>query len=109
VKPFFVYMLRCADGTFYVGHTDDLAARIAQHHAAVVDGYTATRRPVDLVYSHEVATRDEAKALERQLKGWSSAKKQALIRGDWASVKRLARRGTRVVAPAWSSPRGRGK
>lgn len=91
MKPFFVYMLRCADGTFYVGHTDDLDVRLAQHHAGVHPGYTSTRRPLELAFCEELASRDEARALERKLKGWSSAKKQALIRRDWARIRALSR------------------
>ncbi|MFO1269072.1 MAG: GIY-YIG nuclease family protein, partial [Rubrivivax sp.] len=60
MKPFFVYMLRCADGSYYVGHTDELERRIAQHRAGEIPGYTHERRPVELVWSQEAATREEA-------------------------------------------------
>ncbi|MFO1295518.1 MAG: GIY-YIG nuclease family protein [Rubrivivax sp.] len=70
MKPFFVYMLRCADGSYYVGHTDELERRIAQHRAGEIPGYTHERRPVELVWSQEAATREEALAAERQVKGW---------------------------------------
>jgi predicted GIY-YIG superfamily endonuclease len=90
--PFWVYMLRCADSSYYIGHTDDLNRRVAQHDAACFpDCYTATRLPVRLVYSSEFATRAEALASERQLKGWSRKKKEALIRGDWGKISRLAK------------------
>ncbi len=93
---FHVYILRCWDASYYVGHTDDLEARLAQHMAGTHDdGYTATRRPVELVYSAEFATRDEAFASERRLKGWSRAKKEALIRGDWDRIRVLARSSAR--------------
>jgi predicted GIY-YIG superfamily endonuclease len=88
---FFAYMLRCSDGSFYTGHTDDLELRLAHHVAGTFGGYTATRRPVELVWSENFPTRIEALAAERRIKGWSRAKKQALIRGDWAEVSRLAR------------------
>lgn len=92
MPTFHTYMLRCADGSYYVGHTDDLQRRLAEHHhAAYPDCYTATRRPLELAYAIELATRDEAKALERKLKGWSNPKKRALARGDWTSLHRLAR------------------
>jgi predicted GIY-YIG superfamily endonuclease len=90
VTPFFVYMLRCADSSYYIGHTDDLERRMAQHHQGELPGYTQTRRPVQLVWSQETATREEALAAERQLKGWSRAKKQALITGDWPRISELA-------------------
>ena len=91
MKPFFVYMLRCADGSYYLGHTDEIERRVAQHQAGEVEGYTHERRPVELVWTQETATRDEALAAERRLKGWSRAKKEALIAGDWARVSELAK------------------
>ena len=88
---FWVYLLRCADGSYYTGHTDDLDKRIGEHPTGVCGGYTATRLPVNLVYSQECATRIESLSAERQIKGWSRAKKGALIRGDWEEVSRLAK------------------
>jgi predicted GIY-YIG superfamily endonuclease len=87
---FWTYMLRCADESFYVGHTDHLERRIGMHDAGEFGGYTATRRPVVRVWSQEHSTREDALAAERQIKGWSRAKKQALIRGDWLEILRLA-------------------
>ncbi len=91
MKPFFAYMLRCADGSFYVGHTDDLELRIAHHQHGQIGGYTSSRRPVTLVWSGEFTTRIEAIEAERKLKGWSRAKKHALIDGDWQRISNLAR------------------
>ena len=91
MKPFFVYLLRCADGTYYAGHTDELERRVAQHQAGEIEGFTRERRPVELAWSQETATREEALAAERQIKGWGRAKKEALIAGDWERVKELAR------------------
>ena len=88
---FWVYLLRCADGSYYAGHTDNLDKRIGEHTTGACGGYTATRRPVELVFSQPCPTRIEAIAFERQIKGWSRAKKEALIRGDWAEISRLAR------------------
>jgi len=88
---FWVYLLRCADGSYYTGHTDDLDTRIGEHVAGACGGYTATRLPVALAYSQECATRIEALTAERQIKGWSRAKKEALIRGDWEEISRLAK------------------
>ena len=92
MKPFFLYILRCADGSYYVGHTDDLGTRLAQHQRGLLQGYTSRRLPVILMYTVPFATRDEALGRERQVKGWSRAKKEALIREDWASLRVLARR-----------------
>ena len=83
-------MLRCADGSYYVGHTDDLERRVAMHEHGGVAGYTSTRRPVMLVWSQEFASREEALSAERQIKGWNRAKKEALIRDNWHEIQRLA-------------------
>ena len=83
-------MLRCSDGSYYVGHSDSLEHRIAQHHAGEIDGYTHERRPVELVWSQETATREDALAAERQIKEWGRAKKEALICGDWKAIQRHA-------------------
>ena len=89
-----VYMLRCADGSFYVGSAtgEDLTLRIAQHQAGTFEGYTSLRRPVQLVWSQYFDLITDAIATERKVKGWSRAKKEALIRGDWESIKRLSKR-----------------
>jgi putative endonuclease len=89
---FWVYILRCADKSYYTGHTDNLEQRIAQHHAgALTTCYTFERRPLELVFSQDFPTREEALASERQIKGWSRKKKAAMMRGDWAEVSRLAK------------------
>ena len=84
-------MLHCSDRSFYVGHTDDLEYRLAQHEQGALGGHTATRRPVKLVWCSDFPTRYEALAAERQIKGWSRAKKLALIREDWDRISALAR------------------
>ena len=88
---FHAYMLRCADGSYYTGHTDDLDHRMARHATGELGGYTAKRKPVELVWSEAFPTREEALAAERQIKGWSRAKKEALIAGDWERISALAR------------------
>lgn len=88
---FRVYLLRCADGSYYAGHTDDLDKRIGEHMTGACGGHTATRLPVELVWSQECPTRIEALQFERRIKGWSRAKKEALIRGDWDEISRLAK------------------
>jgi tRNA/rRNA methyltransferase len=99
---FWTYILKCSDRSYYVGHTDDLAARIAGHQSGLVKGYTQKRRPVTHVWSQEFAERDEAFRAERQIKGWSRAKKEALIRGDWDAVHLLSMR-TPVLRDAAST------
>lgn len=88
---FYCYILKCADGTYYVGHTDNMERRFAEHQLGVFPGYTYKRRPVALIWSDMFQTRDDAKAAEKQIKGWSRAKKEALIRGDWDRISELAR------------------
>ena len=87
---FWVYILRCADGSYYVGHTDDPEMRIAAHQSGVMAGYTRSRRPVQLAFAEEFASRDDAFLRERQIKSWSRRKKQALIEGDWDVLSRLS-------------------
>jgi predicted GIY-YIG superfamily endonuclease len=84
--PFWTYMLHCRGGAFYTDHTDDLEHRIAQHKAGLGGAFTAERLPVELVWSNEFPTRQEAFEAERRIKGWSRAKKMALIRGDWSAI-----------------------
>ena len=91
-RPFFTYMLRCADGSYYVGHTDDVERRIMQHETGAGSGYTATRLPVQLVWFEEFPTREEAKAAEAQVKNWSRKKKEALIDGNIDELKQAARK-----------------
>lgn len=88
---FFAYLLRCNDGSYYAGHTDDLDQRIGQHMTGALGGYTAKRLPIVLVWSDSFPTRDDAFAAERMIKGWSRAKKEALIAGDWDRISQLAR------------------
>jgi predicted GIY-YIG superfamily endonuclease len=88
----FVYMLRCADGRYYVGTTRDThERRVAEHNTGLFGGYTAMRRPVTLVFAQEFDRIADAIAAERQIKGWSRAKKEALINGDWNAIRRLSR------------------
>ena len=101
---FYAYLLRCSDGHYYAGHTDDLDARIAQHQAGAIPGYTQKRRPVTLVWSDRFPERDQAFAAERQIKGWSRAKKEALIRGDWEALSALAKKPVLRYAGSTSSP-----
>ena len=91
-----VYMLECADGSFYVGPArGSLEARIGQHQTGhFPGGYTASRLPVHLVWSQDFQRITDAVAFERQLKGWSRAKKNALIKNDYEEVSRFAKRKT---------------
>ena len=102
---FWVYLLRCANSSYYAGHTDNLEQRIEQHRSGELGGYTSRRRPVDLVYLGLLSTRDEAFTADQRIKGWSRKKKEeeALIRGDWQEIKRLARGRSRDPHPSTCS------
>ncbi|MGH8662293.1 MAG: GIY-YIG nuclease family protein [Burkholderiales bacterium] len=102
---FWIYILQCADDSYYIGHTDNLEFRLSQHQFGAVSGYTSSRLPVRLVFSQAHTSREEALAADRQIKGWSRKKKEAMIRGDWSEVSRLARSQNAKVAvlPSTSS------
>ena len=91
-SPCFVYILRCSDGSYYVGSTTDVVERERTHNDGHGAEYAATRRPVRMVYSEAHESWPAARKHEAQIKGWSRAKKQALIAGDAASLHALARR-----------------
>lgn len=85
-----VYILKCADRSYYTGVTVNLERRLDQH-ANSASGYTAKRKPFELVWTEEFVNLDDAQAFEHQVKGWRRSKKEALIRGDWPEIQRLAR------------------
>ena len=96
---YYVYILKCADGSYYVGSTADLERRLEEHRTGFFGGYTSKRLPVELAWSENFPTEHEAFVTERQIKGWSRAKKEALIRGDWDGLHEIVRleRVTRAV------------
>ena len=102
----FLYILRCADGSYYVGATrGSLEKRIAEHQAGAFDGYTALRRPVILVFDQEFERVEDAVSAERRVKGWRREKKEALLRGDFAALPQLSRRAARPpVRPSRRAP-----
>ncbi|MBT5337919.1 GIY-YIG nuclease family protein [Candidatus Falkowbacteria bacterium] len=82
MKTYFTYILKCSDGSFYTGITNDLDARLSGHQRGLNSkSYTYSRRPVKLVYSNDFYDVNEAISLEKQIKGWSRRKKIALIEG----------------------------
>lgn len=95
-QSYFTYILECADGSYYVGSTTNLSQRVVAHNEGRGARWTAVRRPVRLVYSESHETEVEAVGRERQIKGWSRAKKQALIVGHVEKLKSLARGGDRL-------------
>jgi putative endonuclease len=88
-----LYILKCADKSYYTGTTRaDLEKRVGEHQSGVFDGYTALRLPVELAYSEYFDRIVDAIAAERRIKGWSRAKKEALIAGDFNWLQAAARR-----------------
>lgn len=101
----FAYILRCSDGSYYVGSTrDSLEMRIARHNDGFYGGYTMSQRPVELVWSQDFDRVTDAIAAERQLKGWSRSKKDALIAGDLNLLRTLSKRGAEARAVEESKP-----
>src|SRR5215475_13344564 len=88
----YLYILRCVDGSYYTGTArSGLDQRVAEHNAGAYGGYTAQRRPVTLVFSQWFDRITDAIAAERQVKGWSRANKEAVIREDIGSLHQLAK------------------
>lgn len=92
MKNFYTYILKCADGSYYIGHTDCIEQRIAEHMDGKGGLYTAKRLPITLVFLQEFATRDEAYNVEHQIKKWTRKKKIALIAQNWENLKLLAKK-----------------
>jgi len=90
MKTYWVYILKCSDGSYYTGSTSDIEKRISEHNNGVLKGYTSKRRPVELVFSEYFEDVYNAISAERQIKGWKRAKKEALIKGDFKLLHKLA-------------------
>jgi len=89
-----IYILRCADDSFYVGSTRDLEYRLEQHAVGSADSYTKTRRPLELAWAQECEHIEDAYVLERKIKGWRRDKKLALITGRYRDLPQLSRSGS---------------
>ncbi|RYG57631.1 MAG: GIY-YIG nuclease family protein [Alphaproteobacteria bacterium] len=88
-----VYILRCSDGSYYTGLTKrDVEERVSEHNLGLIEGYTSKRRPVELVFTETYERIVDAIERERQIKGWSRRKKEALTRYDYEALPGLARR-----------------
>jgi len=91
MPQFHMYILRCADGSYYVGSTSDVDARVELHNDGGGPSFTARRLPVTLVYTEPFNTMTEAREREVQIKKWSRAKKEALVVDDLMKLHRLSR------------------
>jgi predicted GIY-YIG superfamily endonuclease len=92
---FYVYLLRCSNGTYYVGHTDDVTRRLEEHNSGKGAEHTRKYRPVHLVYTEPFDSESDAVLREIQIKSWSQAKKASLAAGDLQALKKLAKRRTK--------------
>ena len=92
MELYVVYILKCADDSYYIGQTSDVERRLMEHKAGADVGYTSVRLPAYLVYFKHFTCRDAAFTFERQIKRWSRKKKEALINGDLESLKLHSKR-----------------
>ncbi len=92
MKSYYVYILLCADESYYTGVTNNLQKRLAEHNDSTNKiSYPSSRRPLQLVYSQEFFDVKQAISLEKQIKGWSRKKKVALIEENWERLKLLSK------------------
>jgi len=89
---YYVYILKCADGSYYVGSAREPSRRQNAHNAGHGAAWTARRRPVQLVYQEPCSTKEAAARREQQIKGWTRAKKEALVAGNGERLRRLSKR-----------------
>ena len=89
-KDYYVYVLCCADGSYYVGYAQDLERRLKAHSDGIAAPYTARRLPVHVAYSEKHESIESARRRELQLKRSSRKKKEALFRGDIAGLKKMS-------------------
>ena len=102
MKKAWVYILRCADNSYYTGCTTDLQQRMTDHYEGKYSGYTSQRLPVKLLWAEEFVDVRDAIVLERQIKKWTRKKKEALIIGDYQLLHELSR-STRTKAKLTST------
>ncbi len=92
MKQYYNYIVKCSDGSYYTGVTNNLEKRIAEHNEGKdIRSYTFSRRPVKLVWSNMTFDINQAIEKEKQIKGWSRAKKEALIKEDWNTLVELSK------------------
>jgi len=91
MKDFFVYIVRCSDGSYYTGVTSNLEKRIAEHNSGLIKGYTSKRLPLELVYSNRFNNVSDAIRSEKQIKGWRRDKKEALVQQNFEALVKLSK------------------
>ena len=92
MENYTVYILECADGSYYTGLTNDIYRRVFEHNNGQnKEAYTCSRRPVRLVFTYHFQNIDDAIAIEKQIKGWSRKKKAAIIQNNWQALPELSK------------------
>ena len=92
MRNYWVYILKCSDGSYYTGSTSEIEKRISEHELGLIKGYTRKRRPVEVVFTEYFDDVYEAIRAERQIKGWTRKKKEALINGKFELLKELLKK-----------------
>lgn len=101
MKTMYVYILECSDNSYYIGVSNDAERRFEEHSSGISrTGYTYTRRPLKLVFSQIFSDPNSAIAFEKKIKGWSRAKKKALIEGKWEQLPELSKSRLKAIANA---------
>ena len=97
MQTFTMYILKCRDDSYYVGHTDNIEQRMHQHQDGSITGYTSKRLPVELVFMQSFYSRAEALVAEQKVKNWSRKKKEALIKHNWDLLKQESRKKFKIT------------
>ena len=97
----YMYILKCANGSYYTGSTTDLEMRVEEHRNGLGANFTRKHLPVELVYAEEFSRIEDAFCREKQIQGWTRKKKEALIAGNFDKLKEFAKAGST------SSPSGK--
>ena len=92
MKDYFVYILKCSDDSYYTGVTNNLERRLTEHNSGLIKGYTSSRLPVKIVFAERFMNINDAIRFEKQVKGWSRKKKEALIERDFDLLVRLSKK-----------------
>lgn len=100
MKSYFVYIIKCSDGSYYTGVTNDIEKRINEHlHGLDKNCYTFSRKPLQLKFAEELSGINNAIGGEKQIKGWSRKKKEALIRRDYDELIKYSKRHGSTSSP----------
>jgi putative endonuclease len=93
MSNYFIYILQCRDNSYYTGVTRNIEKRLYEHQEGLIkNSYTHSRRPVKLIYTEDFSKPLDAIEREKQIKGWSRKKKEALVSGDFSNLEKLSKR-----------------